>query len=149
MLTEHCDYCGKDNEAGLHFCSGCATMLTPPDQAQIKEHQLWHIAWFVKLPRYKTDARLWKWIALVLLGPIALLLLLQVKIKSEPVLAHVGDWFVAVLRGEVRSEEVFSIGLIFTWFIIISAIVAVVIAWLIVCAIVIARTRQRERGLKI
>jgi hypothetical protein len=97
----------------------------------------------MKATKFQTNVRLWMLIALVLFAVIWLTPLLG-DIHGEALPVVVWRWFVALVHGEVPSREFFGITAFFVLFTCVVAIVAVVIGWLLHCAVVIVRTRRRE-----
>ena len=56
------------------------------------------------------------------------------------------EWVGWIFSPDVPVREVLGIGLAFLMFACISAIVAMVTAWFLHCAIVVIRTKRRERN---
>jgi hypothetical protein len=98
----------------------------------------------MKLTRFQTDQRLWMRIALALF--VASWLFLRAGIKSTTYVPVVllWEWIVAIFRAD-PAREIFGVGATLFLFGCISAITSIFVAWFLHCAVVVVRTKKRER----
>jgi hypothetical protein len=99
----------------------------------------------MKITRFQTDHRLWLLIALALL----------LVSWCFPIMPVKGDWMrpvvflwgllAAIFHSDLSGRELFGVSAVMILFACLSAIVSIVVAWFIQCAIVIARAKKHDK----
>jgi hypothetical protein len=99
----------------------------------------------MKTTRFQTDQRLWMWIALVLTVACWCFLRTGLKTANYVPVVLLREWIVAIFRADGSAGDIFYVGAALLMFGCVSGIASIVAAWFLHCAVVIARTKRRER----
>ena len=94
----------------------------------------------VKLPRYRTDYRLWMWIALALFV-VSWFLPSELKGDSTTRIGHLQWLYDYYSAGNTTFDNLMEQACVET---ILSTLASIIFAWVIQCFIVIARPKRPE-----
>src|SRR5437899_11788266 len=97
----------------------------------------------MKTNRFQTDQRLWIWISLALF--VACWCFVRIGGKGPGPVAAVAlwEWIVRAFRADASARDILGFGMMLLMFGCIAALAALILAWFLHCAVVIARTKVR------
>jgi|ERR1017187_9079880 hypothetical protein len=93
----------------------------------------------------KTDKRLWFWIAFGLFLTISYLPLIGTKGAPESLFVLMGRFIIDIFHGVYSFHEFLKGTIVFLLLALFPAVLSILVAWLIRCAVVVVRTRMRKK----